>query len=71
MHGWPSRGLGGDQLLSLMSREKILPEDCVPLAELDLVPLLQAHELPPYKGVIEGVLIRCDEAPPPIHVQTC
>ena len=54
-----------------MSREKILPEDGVPLAELDLVPLLQADKLPLYKGVIEGVLIRCDEAPPPIHVQTC
>ena len=54
-----------------MEINKISPEDGVPLAELDLVPLFKADELPPYKGVVEGVLIRCDEAPSPIHVQTC
>jgi hypothetical protein len=43
--------------------------DGVSLAELDPVPLLELDELPPHEGVVEGVRVRCDEGPTPVHVK--
>ena len=56
--------------MSSLEIEKILPEDGVPLAKLDLVPLLQTDELPPHEGVVEGVLVSGDETPSPVNVET-
>ena len=70
VHTWLAIPRAEDFNQLKLLRQDELPEDGVALAKLDLVPLLQPDKLPPHEGVVEGVLVGGDEAPPPVDVQT-